>query len=371
MKRRDLLKAAAVAGGAALAGWTPSQARGAATAASASAAPKPEPTAADLARKLPRWRGFNLLDKFQMTSNKPFKEADFAMIAEWGFDWVRLPLDYRCWTDKDDPYKLDEKVLKEIDQAVEFGRKHKVHVCICLHRAPGYTVASPPEKLDLWKDEEARKQFDFQWAGFAKRYKGMSAGAVSFDLVNEPGNVATAVYAKPARRAVEAIRKEDPARLIVSDGVQWGGTPVFELADLGIAQSTRGYAPTEVSHYKASWMSGSDNWPEPTWPLKKAGKVIDRKWLQEDRIVPWKKLEEKGVGVHVGEWGCHNRTPHAVVLAWARDCLANWKEAGWGWGLWNLRGSFGILDSSRTDVQYEDFRGQKLDRKLLDLLKEF
>jgi endoglucanase len=60
-----------------------------------------------------------------------------------------------------------------------------------------------------------------------------------------------------------------------------------------------------------------------------------------------------------------------VVLSWARDCLANWKRANFGWALWNFRGSFGILDSDRKDVKYEDFRGHKLDRKFLELLREY
>ncbi|HSV99889.1 MAG TPA: hypothetical protein VLI39_06935 [Sedimentisphaerales bacterium] len=42
-----------------------------------------------------------------------------------------------------------------------------------------------------------------------------------------------------------------------------------------------------------------------------------------------------------------------------------------GLALWNFRGTFGILDSGRTDVAYEDFHGHKLDRKLLSLLQEF
>jgi hypothetical protein len=37
--------------------------------------------------------------------------------------------------------------------------------------------------------------------------------------------------------------------------------------------------------------------------------------------------------------------------------LSLWKEAGWGWSMWNLRGPFGVLDSGRADVAYEDFRG--------------
>src|SRR5262249_55980571 len=77
---------------------------------------------------LPRWRGFNLLDKFQVEGQKPFEERDFADIAELGFDFVRLPMDYRCWTDPTRPAELKEPVLKEIDRAVEFGQKHGVHV---------------------------------------------------------------------------------------------------------------------------------------------------------------------------------------------------------------------------------------------------
>ena len=37
----------------------------------------------------------------------------------------------------------------------------------------------------------------------------------------------------------------------------------------------------------------------------------------------------------------------------------------------NCRGSFGVLDSGRSDVQYEDFEGHKLDRKLLDRLQRY
>jgi endoglucanase len=330
----------------------------------------PNPETAQLAKKLPRWRGFNLLEKFNAGRNEPFVESDFQWMSQWGFDFVRLPMDYRCWTDKDDPYKLDEKVLGEIDRAVEFGKKYGVHVDLDLHRAPGYTVARPPEKLDLWKDDEAQRQFDFQWAHLAKRYRGIPSSRVSFDLVNEPGNIAVEAYAKVARRAVAAIRREDPDRLVISDGLRWGREPIFQLADLGIAQSTRGYEPMQLTHYQASWVGG-ERFAMPTWPIEKGKDREDRDWLRRTCIEPWKKLADAGVGVHVGEWGSFNKTPHDVVLRWARDFLSLWQEAGWGWAMWNFRGSFGVLDSQRADVQYEDFNGHKLDAKLLALLREF
>lgn len=364
MQRREFLQAAAgTAIGAVAGGRLALCPAGAAQPAEAA-----QSQAAQLARKLPRWRGFNLLEKFNAGRSGPFVEDDFRFMAEWGFDFVRLPMDYRCWTDPSDPYKLKENVLAEIDQAVEFGRKHGVHVSLNLHRAPGYTVAQPPEKLNLWADEEAQRQFDFQWSTFARRYRGISSAQLSFNLVNEPARIDSATYAKVARRATAAIRSVDSERLIISDGLRWANEPVLELVDLGVAQSMHGYQPMPLTHYQASWVNGS-RWAEPTWPLKQGAELIDQKWLYEKCVRPWKELAARGVGVHVGEWGAYNRTPHHVVLGWAADLLELYKEAGFGWAMWNFRGSFGILDSGRKDVAYEEFHGHKLDRKLLDLLR--
>ena len=94
------------------------------------------------AGRLPRWRGFNLLEKFTDSQNAPFRESDFEWMAEWGFDFVRLPLSYWCWADVNDWLNINEDVIKEIDQAVEFGRKHNIHVNINFHRGPGYCVTA-------------------------------------------------------------------------------------------------------------------------------------------------------------------------------------------------------------------------------------
>ena len=326
-----------------------------------------EPTAA----RLPRWRGFNLLEKYTAGRRVPFRESDFEWLAEWGFDFVRLPLSYHTWAKPDDWLKLDEAVLKEIDDAVDFGRRHSVHVNINLHRAPGYCVNPPKEPLSLWEHDEALEACAFHWAHFAKRYRGIPSSRVSFDLLNEPPDIPVTTYVRVVRRLVEAIRAEDPGRLIVADGLRWGRDPVPGLVELHIAQSTRGYEPMAISHYRASWIGAADQWPEPTWPLKEGDRgVFDKERLRRERIQPWQAIERRGVGVHVGEWGAFRHTPHRVVLAWMKDCLELWRQAGWGWALWNFRGAFGILDSGRKDVAYEEFRGHQLDRQMLDLLRE-
>jgi len=473
------------------------------------------------AEKLPRWRGFNLLEKFYLSKEKkPFREEDFQLIAKLGFNFVRLPMDYRIWIKDGDWEQFDEQQLKEIDQAVEWGRKYGIHVWINFHRAPGYTVARPKEATDLFTDAKTQEVCAKHWAEFARRYKGIPNTQLGFNLFNEPAHCDTNLYVAVVRKMAEAIRAQDPKRLIISDGMQWGQMPIFELRPLKIAQATRGYAPGELTHYKASW-AGGERFPLPRWPkllgpngtllspskkegshpliidgpfktetalrlhvmgvsarallvveidgaktwekefktgpgegewkksefkpeykihfctydrdypvtvpagakqvklsvvagdwlqvselgFKPAGAdredvlplaqkfaekadpigykvgaqptpfpgmaMQDRAWLWDKNIKPWKKLEAKGVGVMVGEWGSYNKTPHDVVLRWAEDCLTNWKKAGWGWALWNFRGSFGVLDSERADVTYEDLEGHKLDRKLLDLLQRY
>ena len=85
----------------------------------------------------------------------------------------------------------------------------------------------------------------------------------------------------------------------------------------------------------------------------------------------WQPVFEAGQFVMVGEFAVLNLTPHDVALRWMEDNLREWKARNMGWAMWNFRGPFGILDSNRADVKYEDFHGHKLDRKMLELLKRY
>ncbi len=364
MNRRTFLAAAA-----AVAVGTPAGGRAGTTTKPASA---PASAPAAVANKLPRWRGFNLLNLFNAERARPFDEADFALLAEWGFDFVRLPASYLCWSSAADQKAVREAGLAPVDQAVKFGQAHGIHVNLNLHRLPGFCVNPPKEPNDLWRDAAAVDAAVSQWAMLAERYKAVPSAVLSFDPVNEPGKVDPAVYVRVMGRLVDAIRAADPKRLVLADGLMSGTVPVPALGPATVTgQSYHGYDPMPLTHYKAGWIHGSERWPEPTWPLVvKPGDVWDKARLKRDRVDPWVRFQTRvAVGVHVGEWGVHNRTPHAVALAWMADCLDLWRAAGWGWSLWNLYGSFGVLDNGRTDGVQEPFRGHQLDRKMLELLR--
>ncbi len=476
------------------------------------------------------WRGFNLLGFFALEwANEGFLEEDFQMISDLKFNFVRLPLDYRIYTRTGDWRTFLESKLAQIDNAVAWGQKYAIHICINLHRAPGYCVNPPStalpanQNISLWDNAEAQKAFADHWRMFAERYRNVPAAALSFNLVNEPGNVTGDAYVKAVLPAIQAIREISPERIIISDAVDYGNGRIDAILTQNVVISPHFYNPFMITHYKAEWVDGADAWPLPAWPprmvsgyfygsgkspwnlpltirgrlpagtvvtlrvsqvsaradfrvnadteavfkhdfrpaagagewkeviyrpewniyqniydreysfslAKDAGelafRVLDGDWMTwaELRFEPpagsamekviiqpgitdwgvpqasyslqpdgslvlvsapagfadkfrlngflqqWIDLKKTGVPVHIGEWGVYNKTPHDVTLAFMENRLLAMKTAGLGWALWNFRGSFGILESDRQDVQYETYRGHKLDRKMLDLLQKY
>jgi endoglucanase len=332
--------------------------------------------------KIPRYKGFNITNKTGgFGPRTKFNEQDFEILADWGLNFARIPMSYWNWASKDDWFNINEDVLKDIDEVVEFGKQYNVHINLGFHRAPGYCINGRNlEPMDLFNDTPERMQQAlnatvYHWKIFARRYKGIPSTRLSFDLINEPPKMKDETrYVEIVKALVEGIHDEDPGRLIIADGKNIGRNPLMGAADLGIAQSTRGYDPMAVSHYTAAWVPDDEKetFNPPTWPLKADnGKIWDKEALREKLITSWKPLTDLGVPVHVGEWGCFNKTPHDICIRWMEDILSLWKEVGWGHAMWNLKGTFGVLNSDRPDVKYEDYKGFKLDRKMLELLKQY
>jgi len=354
-----------------------------------------------LTSKLPRWRGFNILDFFSHEryvanpARLAATEQDFKWMADWGFDFARIPIAYPSYMNYDPASGKDitaeettdfrEEAVEAIENIVYLANKYNLHVSLNLHRAPGFCInAGFHEPFNLWKDDEAQQAFYTHWDFWAKRFKHIPPKQLSFDLVNEPcykedmndqfgaaSPIPGDIYRKVAIGCLNVIHRQTPDRIIIADGNNGGALVIPELIDLPIGQSCRGYYPHYVSHYRASWVWKDPNdAPTPVWPGTINGEEFNRQVLEEF-YKPWTDLAKQGVGVHCGECGCFRETPHEVFLSWFNDQLDILTQNGIGWGLWNFRGDFGIIDSNRKDVAYEDFHGHKLDRKLLELLQKY
>lgn len=342
---------------------------------------------------IPRWRGFNLLDYFQALPRQgarpdPAPEEHFKWIRDWGFNFVRIPMDYWLWIDSDwrntralapdDVFKIKDSAFEPIDRLVDLSRKYGLHISLNLHRAPGYCINNAErEPFVLWSDARAEEAFSLHWYTIARRYRGVSNFDLSLNLLNEApapkeGYMSREDYRRVMTRTLNAIRSVSPTRTVVIDGLSVGNQVVDEMVDTGVVQSVHAYFPAQVSHYRASWVDRNMDFPEPAWPIlhEDGSPRISRQTLEE-RFAPWAELARSGIGVHCGECGCYNKTPHAVMLAWMSDVLDILSAHNVGYALWNFTGPFGILDTGRTDVEMEDWYGLKLDRKLLGLLQQY
>jgi aryl-phospho-beta-D-glucosidase BglC (GH1 family) len=471
----------------------------------------------DLVKFCAEKKGFNLLGKFSYPgSNKGFTEQEFSMVHDLGFNFVRLPLDYRTYTQSGNWDNFTETEVVKIDKAVQWGIKYGVHVSINLHRAPGYCVnpATLPvnQQLNLWTDTVAQKAFVNHWTFFANRYKDISPEALSFNLINEPSNVTDEVYVQIMKKAIQAIHTITPNRIIFVDGTEYGRLLIPALKDEpNVAQSIHCYDPFSLTHYKAEWVNGSMDMPVPSWPMLwissylygswktefkspmiiqgdfpagtevivnvrqvsiesmltiksgtktvlnkrfvcgadlgsdftkinktewgyqnisnkdfsvvlteaatkisiensagdwmilnsiafKQGEKLTRYNLSDDTwgkkqssyvidangaikaadgsdLLPFDiyrknvaTAKANNIAFMVQEFGVYNKTPHEVAIGFLSDLTQFFTDNNIGWALWEFNGSFGILNSGRTDVTYETYQGYKLDRELLNVL---
>lgn len=165
-------------------------------------------------------------------------DADFSNIAALGLNVVRIPFTYmnlyKTLDDNGNPlspadYTLRADAFERLDYAIEQCAKNKLYVILDLHGAAGSQNAKDhsgdTSDVKLFDDDEygelCRVNTVNLWTEVAKRYKGNTTVA-AFDLLNEPegrtgstGDVQFILY----DRIYEAIRAEDPTRMIIMESV--------------------------------------------------------------------------------------------------------------------------------------------------------
>lgn len=187
--------------------------------------------------------------------------------------------------------------------------------------------------------------------------------------------------------------------LVARSNGEWAGVPVAPFAvdvptcarlEIGLGQgdwmevnalvfAADGRTARVVPSYRwrMPWMPARTpvrfaGWDAPQPLVKPDGTAYTgADFLRDNVFAPWEDALADGRFVMVGETGVFNRTPHDVSLAYLESLLKELKARNIGWAFWNFRGPFGPLDSNRADVDYEEFQGHRLDRKMLELLQRY
>jgi endoglucanase len=314
-------------------------------------------TSIDLFKFSQDHKGFNLLGKYDVGwSNNGYTEEEFIIVNDLGFNFVRLPLDYRTYTQPGNWDVFPEEEIAEIDKALEFGEKYGVHVCINLHRAPGYCVnpatnLPASQNVSLWSDASAQKAFVKHWDFFATRYKDIPWSRLSFNLINEPSNVEESTYITVMKKAIDRIQSINPDRIIFVDGLNYARDIMLSLrGEPNIIQAIHVYDPFTLTHYKAGWVSGSDSWPLPVWTMTDINMYL---------YGPWKS-EYRSSLILEGSFP----TNMEVIINVNQVSIQSNLEIKW-----NMIGTMGIINSERADCSYEPYRGKSIDREMTTIIQ--
>ncbi len=148
-------------------------------------------------------------------------EKDFATIKSFGFNLIRLPMNYRQFEDDERPMVLRRDAWKWVDRALVWAERHGMYVILDMHGVQGgqsvYDHTGHSGQNKLWSEPKNQERLAWLWEQIAKRYKNRSV-VIAYDVKNEPYGGSKEDSVKVFRKVLERIRKVDPETLVFAHG---------------------------------------------------------------------------------------------------------------------------------------------------------
>ena len=308
-------------------------------------------------------------------------DSDIALMAQLGFDNVRLSIDAeplaRGLFGRD-----DTNLVGRLDHAVEQMLAKGMAVQIDIHPESDYKrrVSTTGEGVD---------RFVMLWRRLAAHYADRNPDLIFFEIMNEPEERDPLRWAGVQARAAAAIRQAAPKNTIIATGPNWSGIADLltqqPLPDGNVIYNFHFYEPHEFTHQGAGWGTPwwiyTHNIPYPATEeslgtsLAQVPDAANRyallhywldRWdahrirLQIDAAAAWGK--QHNVPLICNEFGVYRRvTPEASRMNWIRDVRTALEADSIGWTMWDYRGGFGV-------VWKEDGQPAKVDRDVVEAL---
>lgn len=312
---------------------------------------------------------------------------DFRLIASWGFDHVRLPVDWQNLFLPD--LTPREEVLSRLDRAIDAIGGQGLEVLLDLHRCPGHdfhegTKADQP----LFSDPSALAQAQRVWAVLAERYG--SRDRVALEILNEPTAADAATWNRVGQALFREIRRMAPRSRIVMGSNRWNSAEQFAglepIDDDNVLYSFHFYNPVLFTHQKAPWISHPVFHEARSWPadIQLPPDADHRLPLESGRwdrqrmaqvLAPVIEFRRKyDLPVSCDEFGTYKAGPDRVSqMGWMRDFLGLLAENQIGWTYWNYKNlDFGLVSRGESlfadDPCYQN--PDRCDRELVDLLRQ-
>ena len=290
------------------------------------------------------------------------REENIQQIAEWGFDHIRVPIDYRLLRSKDPGTKEITKqdavsVLRRLGEWVD---RAGLWWILDLHETPSHSFDTP-ETNSLWKDSSAASHLSGFWiellADIGTRPNLM------IDLLNEPAGGDPGNWNRLLTEAIAEIRRAAPDLWVMAESADKGDPAMIPLLPGEPPEkciySFHFYEPLAFTHQLAWWSDvlpyAREQQPYPglmrptSLPVPdRFGCYFDREWNKEtlrNLLRPGAEwARERGVRLHCGEFGAYLLGPRADRYRWLEDVIELFLEFDIGWSYWSYKYmGFGVL----------------------------
>lgn len=169
------------------------------------------------------WQGFK--DNY-------ITRSDIEFIARTGANTIRLPFNYKLFTDEDYMgLTAKQDGFARIDSVIDWCRDNGLYLVLDMHDCPGGQTG---DNIDnghgypwLFESEYSQQLFCKVWQDIANKYKNEPV-ILGYELMNEPiapffdnKEDLNAKLEPLYKRAVSAIRKVDTNHIILLGGAQW------------------------------------------------------------------------------------------------------------------------------------------------------
>jgi len=312
------------------------------------------------------------------------QERDMEQIARWGFDHVRLPVDYMIFERDNTPGVYDEAGLKHIDDCIRWGKTYGLNVIIDLHHAPGFSFHTLDTNT-LFTDPAMRERMSAIWVYFAERYLP-ERDNVAFELMNEIVEPDSTRWNELAVRLVTDIRAVDSNRYIIIGGNNYNA--VSELRNISlipgddrVIYTFHFYEPILFTHQLAAWNNINIAYGEK--PLYPAVFPHIREFVEKHpEYAQMKSFDDLFVDIHVlremlkpaaefmnttgrtlycGEYGVIDRADPESRRNWHRDFTSLLDEMGVGRAVWSYK---------LMGFQLVGFNSDVADQALVDIIRK-
>lgn len=301
-------------------------------------------------------------------------EADFATVAAWGLDHVRIPVDYEL-------VESEGGILREegffwITRCLEWCEKYHLHMILDLHKTPGYSFDDQPHAVEFFTNLALQARFISLWQEFARRF-GQYHDILAFELLNEVVDIQMAnAWNAIAANAIAAIRSIAPTIPILVGGIHHNGADGISLldppADAHIIFNFHCYEPIVFTHQTAHWTKGMPlnfhiAYPDSLDLYRRSSAAFNKEYTDSFKREGITDVEHSffetnfadairianhyDVPLYCGEYGVINQADTESTLRWYQTISSIFQKYGIGRAAWVYKEmDFGLTDPHMSPI---------------------